>query len=152
PPLPRWSSRTAASSPHEVARSGRCRAALGRIVAAAGGVAYAALMTCATDADLEAFVEGELDPEALARVERALDECAHCRRRLGQLARSAEGRAESPDQAGRALDADVFEPGPDPHLGAVLGGRYRVLRRLGSGGMGAVYEAEHELICRRVAL
>ena len=108
-------------------------------------------MTCANDADLEAFVEGRLDTEALARVERALDECPHCRRRLGELARSAEGRADTPDQAGGGLDADLFEPGPDPHLGAVLGGRYRVLRRLGSGGMGAVYEAEHELIGRRAA-
>ncbi len=30
--------------------------------------------------------------------------------------------------------------------------RYRVLRRLGGGGMGAVYEAEHRLMNRRVAL
>ncbi len=35
---------------------------------------------------------------------------------------------------------------------ATLAGRYRVIRLLGEGGMGAVYEAEHMMIGRRVAL
>lgn len=36
--------------------------------------------------------------------------------------------------------------------GRVLGGRYRLLRRLGSGGMATIYEAEHALIRKRVAV
>ncbi|HTN92294.1 MAG TPA: protein kinase, partial [Sorangium sp.] len=47
------------------------------------------------------------------------------------------------------------EPSP-PGLGLVEGivfaGRYRVLRRLGAGGMGAVYEALHAQTDRRCAL
>ncbi|MFO0684360.1 MAG: serine/threonine-protein kinase [Sandaracinus sp.] len=42
--------------------------------------------------------------------------------------------------------------GPDPLIGRVLQDRYRVVRKLGEGGMGAVYEGEHLLIKKRVAI
>ena len=40
----------------------------------------------------------------------------------------------------------------DRRIGQVLDGRYRIVRRLGAGGMGVVYEGEHLLIKRRVAI
>ncbi|MFO0683434.1 MAG: protein kinase [Sandaracinus sp.] len=43
-------------------------------------------------------------------------------------------------------------PATDPLLGATLGGRYRVTRRIAEGGMGAVYEAEQLALGRRVAI
>lgn len=40
----------------------------------------------------------------------------------------------------------------DPLIGQVLSGRYRILRKIGEGGMGIVYEAEHIVIEKRVGL
>ena len=37
-------------------------------------------------------------------------------------------------------------------LGAILGQKYEIRRRIGEGGMGTVWEAEHTLIGRRVAI
>ncbi|MDC0715490.1 serine/threonine-protein kinase [Nannocystis bainbridge] len=41
---------------------------------------------------------------------------------------------------------------PDSLLGGVLAGRYRIDRRLGSGGMGAVYAGTHLLLDRPIAV
>jgi serine/threonine-protein kinase len=46
----------------------------------------------------------------------------------------------------------VAEQQFDSLIGTVLAGRYEVLRRIGEGGMGAVYEAKHTLIGKRVAV
>ncbi|MDW8250414.1 MAG: protein kinase, partial [Myxococcales bacterium] len=44
-------------------------------------------------------------------------------------------------------------PSPsDPLCGQVVGGRWRVLRRLSQGGMGSIYEAQNISIGKRVAL
>jgi len=44
------------------------------------------------------------------------------------------------------------EPGPDRLVGIVLGGAYRLVGRIGAGGMGVVYEAHHLRLHKRVAV
>jgi eukaryotic-like serine/threonine-protein kinase len=41
---------------------------------------------------------------------------------------------------------------PDVDLGTLLAGTYRIVRRIGSGGMGEVYEATHERLAHRYAV
>lgn len=40
----------------------------------------------------------------------------------------------------------------DPLIGSLLDGKYRIERRLGSGGMGTVYAARHKVINKQVAI
>ena len=52
------------------------------------------------------------------------------------------------------LDIEDIEEhdGGDAYIGSVIQGRYKVLRRIGEGGMGVVYVAEHVEIEKKVAL
>ncbi len=47
---------------------------------------------------------------------------------------------------------DLLIPAPDLRIGQIVHERYRIVRKLGEGGFGAVYEGEHQLIQRRVAI
>jgi eukaryotic-like serine/threonine-protein kinase len=47
---------------------------------------------------------------------------------------------------------DAGPPTDDPLIGRVLSERYRVLRKVGRGGVGTVYQAEHALIEKKIAL
>ncbi|WP_428265371.1 protein kinase domain-containing protein [Haliangium sp.] len=60
-----------------------------------------------------------------------------------QPARAGQGARPARDDADTLLD---------PLIGKTLLGRYRITGKLGQGGMGAVYEAEHTLIGKRVAV
>src|SRR5262249_47223224 len=62
--------------------------------------------------------------------------------------RAAAARAPAP--ARRDDSGEV--PAPEQLVGTIVDGRYRVERVLGTGGMGAVYEAEHIEIGKKVAI
>jgi eukaryotic-like serine/threonine-protein kinase len=72
---------------------------------------------------------------------------------LGEAARpQRDPEAPSAAAAATAPAAREAEQQFDSLIGVVLAGRYEVLRRIGEGGMGAVYEAKHTLIGKRVAV
>jgi serine/threonine protein kinase len=60
------------------------------------------------------------------------------------------GRLASASQMSAAATGEKSDPG-DPLIGIEVD-RYRILRRIGEGGMGIVYEAEHVVIEKKVAL
>ena len=72
--------------------------------------------------------------------------------RLGSAPTVPE-RVDASNEPGAAVPAArEAEAQFDSLIGIVLAGRYEVVRRIGEGGMGAVYEAKHALIGKRVAV
>jgi tRNA A-37 threonylcarbamoyl transferase component Bud32/tetratricopeptide (TPR) repeat protein len=101
-------------------------------------------MTCLSDTTIARLVNGDLEGAELDGADAHVDTCASCRERL------ARGLTKSPIPA--TLDARARVEIPDTLVGRILADRYLVRRRIGSGAMGTVYEAEHALIGRRVAI
>jgi serine/threonine-protein kinase len=58
----------------------------------------------------------------------------------------------APAASAAAAATSYLPPTVDPLLGATVAGRYQVIRKLGEGGMGAVYLATHNLLEKQVAL
>ncbi len=56
------------------------------------------------------------------------------------------------EEGATACPVDATPLAPDPLIGQVLGDRYRLLARLGEGGMGTVYRAEHVVLRKRMAV
>ncbi|MFW6197849.1 MAG: protein kinase domain-containing protein, partial [Myxococcota bacterium] len=50
------------------------------------------------------------------------------------------------------LDGSPLVDAPDPIIGRTIGGRYVIQEKIGSGGMGTVYRAHHEVLGRDVAV
>ena len=118
---------------------------------------------CPRESDLEAFVSGSGEVLPHAAVEDHVAKCGLCRTWVDEARRDEEFlrslrkyRSSSSlgsedhrpsDAAARSLHTDeiAFD------LPFTLGD-YRIIRRIGEGGMGAVFEAEQDRPARRVAL
>src|SRR5262245_44316424 len=117
--------------------------------------------------DLESFALGRLRDEIFSAVEMHVSECCDCEAIVSQvsgdaftaLLQSAQSFSDTPGQvAGEitALDStssSMMKEGPAELPAALVDHpRYRPLRRLGSGGMGTVWLAEHRVMGRQVAV
>ncbi len=54
--------------------------------------------------------------------------------------------------AGAGMSTSYLPNQVDPLIGATMAGRYHIIKKLGEGGMGAVYLATHNLLEKQVAL
>lgn len=111
----------------------------GGAVVSAGPIALsgnwiATLIGTTVGAGLGGIIGGLADRIARERQSRVLE-----KHRILALERGLELRGQS-----RIPEGEL--------IGTVLGGKYRILRRIGSGGIGAVYAAEHVALGHRVAV
>ena len=75
---------------------------------------------------------------------------AECKNAVFETARTASQVTERIDPQPGSWPPP--EEGPDPHIGMVYGGQYRIDERMGAGGMGAVYRGTQLSVDRPVAI
>jgi hypothetical protein len=107
------------------------------------------------DNALAAFMAGELRGGEARAIEVHMDRCDECRTVLAELVRitpASDGRTRTDTRAGHDSTLPSGEQASDHALGELLAERFCLVRPLGQGGMGRVYEADDLTLGIRVAL
>jgi serine/threonine protein kinase len=100
-------------------------------------------VSCPGDDQISRFIEGRLTSDDADRIQAHLDRCAACRTLVA-------GAAELPRTRSTSSDSNPPLRLARPEFRGTS--RFRVIRRIGAGGMGVVYEAEDRERGQLVAL
>ncbi len=110
-----------------------------------------------THNQLEAFAHGGLNPTDQQTIETHLEQCKTCRDLLHTIPN--DGQKELPSSISPTMSLADREEKNKSNTNALdipetltNHPRYEIVKRLGIGGMGVVYQAEHRLMGRMVAL
>jgi serine/threonine protein kinase len=101
---------------------------------------------CITEEELLELVSGACDRERAFQVLAEVERCADCHVLMLEAVRALAEQSRGANLWNSPTEAAHWE------LGTLIAHRYRIVRRLGSGGMGDVYEALDTDLTQRVAL
>src|SRR4051812_31230059 len=103
-------------------------------------------MNCPDIIDLERFVQRDLDEGTRSSIDAHLSSCSTCGDEVKQLVENLRLASALRHRQPSADESAVNDFVPEKI------GPYRILRKLGEGGMGTVYEAEQDSPRRVVAV
>jgi len=122
-------------------------------------------VACLDENTIVEFIQGTMSLRDARAVEEHVDSCAACRQLLAELARTSFALLSPEVSSSESGLGDATLPPGDESMptgsggsmeglraGQVIAGRYRVVRFLGKGAMGRVYEVDDMQLQDRVAL